>query len=330
MASIDKLWYEPNPLSVLLLPLAWLFCLIAILRRFFYRSNIFKAEKLPVPVIVVGNITVGGTGKTPLVVAIIEHLKKQGFNPGIVSRGYGGKAVSWPQTVTENSDPAQVGDEAVLLARRCQCPMSVGPNRPQAARALLDKHSCNVIISDDGLQHYALHRNIEVVVLDGTRRLGNNRCLPAGPLREPAQRLVEADYVVANGMAQRNEIEMILHMQAARNLKDSKITQELSELANKSVHAVAGIGNPQRFFSQLKSMRINVIEHAFKDHHPYSKNDIQFNDELPVLMTEKDAVKCLPFAQDNHWYVPVAVEVNKKFLENLTEQVRKYNGQKTA
>jgi tetraacyldisaccharide 4'-kinase len=330
MASIDKLWYEPNPLSVLLIPLAWLFCLVVILRRFFYRANIFKAEKLPVPVIVIGNITVGGTGKTPLVVAITEHLKSQGFNPGIVSRGYGGKATSWPQAVNENSDPAQVGDEAVLLARRCQCPMSVGPNRSQAARTLLDKPACNVIISDDGLQHYALHRTIEVVVLDGARRFGNKRCLPAGPLREPAQRILEADYVVANGTAQGNEIEMMLHMQAARNLKDTKLVQELSELANKSVHAVAGIGNPQRFFSQLKSMGIDVIEHPFKDHHPYSKNDIQFNDKLPVLMTEKDAVKCLSFAQDNHWYVPVAAEVNKNFLENLTEQVRNYNGQKTA
>jgi tetraacyldisaccharide 4'-kinase len=326
MASIDKFWYEPNPLSVLLLPLAWLFCLVVILRRFFYRARIFNAAKLPVPVIVVGNITVGGTGKTPLVVAIIEHLRNRGFNPGVVSRGYGGKATSWPRAVDENSDPVQVGDEAVLLARRCRCPMSVGPDRPQAARELLDKHSCDVIISDDGLQHYALHRDIEVVVIDGVRRFGNNRCLPAGPLREPVQRILEADYVVANGAAQSNEFEMTLHMKAARKLKDTRATIELSELANKQMHAVAGIGNPQRFFLQLNSMGIDVIEHPFKDHHPYSASDICFNDELPVLMTEKDAVKCLGFAQENHWYIPVAAEINKNFLENLTEQVRKYNG----
>ncbi len=326
MASIDKYWYEPSLLSVLLIPLAWLFCMVAILRRFFYRANFLKAVKLPVPVIVVGNITVGGTGKTPLVVAITEHLKNQGFKPGIVSRGYGGKAANWPQDVNEKSDPAQVGDEAVLLARRCRCPMSVGPDRPQAARALLDRHSCDVIISDDGLQHYALYRDIEVVVIDGARRFGNNRCLPAGPLREPVQRILEADYVVANGTGQGNEIEMTLHMQAARNLKDAHVIKELSELANKSVHAVAGIGNPQRFFLQLKSMGIDVIEHPFKDHHPYSINNISFEDELPVLMTEKDAVKCQAFAQDNHWYIPVAAELNKNLLENLTEQVRKYNG----
>lgn len=326
MASIEKYWYEPNAISVLLLPLAWLFCSVVILRRFFYRSKIFKAEKLPVPVIVVGNITVGGTGKTPLVAAIIDHLKSRGFQPGIVSRGYGGKALSWPQAVDETSDPDQVGDEAVLLAQRCCCPVSVGPDRPQAARALLDNHHCDVIVSDDGLQHYALHRDIEVVVIDGARRFGNGRCLPAGPLREPAQRMLEADYVVTNGTAADNEFQMTLRMQAARNLKNPRINKPLDEFAGNRVHAVAGIGNPNRFFTQLKGMGLRIIEHSFKDHYRYTADDIRYNDGLPVLMTEKDAVKCRAFAQDFHWYVPVTSQTDKFFLQNMTERLRKNNG----
>ena len=338
MASIEKYWYEPNPVSVLLLPLAWLFCLVVILRRFFYRASILKPEKLPVPVIVVGNITVGGTGKTPLVVAIVEHLSHQGFKPGVVSRGYGGKAATWPQAVSAQSDAGQVGDEAVLLAQRCHCPVMVGPDRPQAARALLEKHTCDVIISDDGLQHYALHRDIEVVVIDGARRFGNKRCLPAGPLREPAQRVVEADYVVTNvstdiatstatsQTAFGKEIEMTLLPQAACNLRDKHVSMALSDFTKEPVHAVAGIGNPQRFFSQLRSLGIRLIEHPFKDHYSYTVNDVCFDDALPVIMTEKDAVKCRSFAQARHWYVPVTAQIDNNFLQKITEQLRKYNG----
>ena len=326
MVAIDKYWYEPNPLSFILLPLSWLFCALVVIRRFLYRIGILKTHKLPVPVIVVGNITVGGTGKTPLVVSVIEHLRQQGFKPGIVSRGYGGNAPSWPQTVTENSDPAQVGDEAVLLAQRCKCPVSVGPDRPQAARALLERHDCDVIISDDGLQHYALHRDIEVVVIDGARRFGNHHCLPAGPLREPVSRLKSVSFVVANGTAGNNEIAMQLCMQAAHNLMEQQNVSELNAFVDKPVHAVAGIGNPQRFFTQLKSLGIEPIEHAFADHYAYSLQDIDFKDDLPVLMTEKDAVKCRHFAQASHWYIPVTAVTNKNFLQNLTEQLRNNNG----
>jgi len=326
MASFDKYWYEPNFLTVILLPISALFCVLVIIRRLLYRANIMKTYRLPVPVIVVGNITVGGTGKTPLVVSIIDHLKKQGFKPGIVSRGYGGKAATWPQQVTVDSDPEQVGDEAVLLAQRCLCPVSVGPDRPQAARALLDKHVCDVIISDDGLQHYALRRDIEVVVIDGVRRFGNKHCLPAGPLREPVRRLNQATYIVANGAALGKEIEMTLHMQALHNLREKRNVMELNAFADKKVHAIAGIGNPRRFFTQLRSLGINPIEHAFADHYAYAPADIDFKDGLPVVMTEKDAVKCRRFARDNHWYIPVSAVTNKNFLENLTERLRKYNG----
>lgn len=330
MASIDKYWYEPNPVSLLLLPLAWVFCSIVILRRFLYRAKIFKSKRFPVPVIVVGNITVGGTGKTPLVATIIEHLKATGYKPGIVSRGYGGQSATWPRAVNHDSDTAEVGDEAVLLARRCQCPVCVGPDRPQAAQALLDTHGCDVIISDDGLQHYALHRDIEVVVIDAARRFGNGRCLPAGPLREPAQRRLEADYVVNHVAeirgASNGEIEMTLHMQAARNLKQPERYKELKDFTSQPVHAVAGIGNPKRFFAQLKNLGLSVIEHPFKDHHMYTADELCFNDDLPVLMTEKDAVKCHKFGHERYWYVPVTAEINNNFLQNLTEQLRKANG----
>jgi tetraacyldisaccharide 4'-kinase len=326
MASLDKYWYEPNPLSILLLPLSWLFCLLVVVRRLLYCRAVLKSHKLPVPVIVIGNITVGGTGKTPLVVSIIEHLKQQGFKPGIVSRGYGGNAVIWPQQVTANSDPRLVGDEPVLLAQRCLCPVSVGPDRPQAAHTLLDTYGCDVIISDDGLQHYALQRDIEVVVIDGLRRFGNQHCLPAGPLREPVGRLKQANFIVANGGARGNEIEMTLQMQSARNLKDNQNTVELKAFADKPIHAIAGIGNPNRFFAQLRTLGINSNEHVFADHYAYTADDIDFKDGLPVLMTEKDAVKCRGFAQAYHWYIPVTAVTNNNFLQNLTEQLRKYNG----
>jgi tetraacyldisaccharide 4'-kinase len=204
--------------------------------------------------------------------------------------------------------------------------MSVGPDRPQAAQALLEAHACDVIISDDGLQHYALHRDIEVVVIDGSRRFGNRRCLPAGPLREPAQRILEADYVVCNGGASNDEIKMVLHMQAARNLKQPQNCKPLNEFGNHPVHAVAGIGNPSRFFNQLRHLGLSVIEHPFTDHHVYTADELCFNDDLPVLMTEKDAVKCRKFAKERYWYVPVTAETNNNFLQNLTEQLRKTDG----
>lgn len=330
MTNIEKHWYGSSLLSISLLPLAWLFCFVAIMRRFCYRYSIFKSYQLPVPVIVVGNITVGGTGKTPLIVTIVEHLKEQGFHPGIISRGYGGKATTWPQEVTATSDPASVGDEPVLLAQRCHCPISVSADRPAAARALLDKHQCDVIISDDGLQHYALRRDIEIVVIDAVRRFGNGRCLPAGPLREPAWRITSASFVVNNVVSNvvnnapsaDNEYEMTMLLGDAQDLGGANLGKPLSEFRATTVHAVAAIGNPARFFNQLKNIGIKVVEHPFRDHYGYAARDICFDDELPVLMTEKDAVKCRKFAQAGHWFVPAMAKINNRFLENLTEQLR--------
>ncbi|WP_455205802.1 tetraacyldisaccharide 4'-kinase [Kaarinaea lacus] len=326
MKSIDQYWYQPSLISLLLLPLSWLFCLLVFLRRGLFKLGLLKSYALPVPVIVVGNISVGGTGKTPLVVSVVQHLKSQGYKPGIVSRGYGGRATSWPQSVQADSDPQQVGDEPVLLARRAQCPVVVSPQRVQAAHALLEQYDCDVIISDDGLQHYALRRDIEIVVVDGERRFGNSRCLPAGPLREPVSRLSRVDFIVANGAAVNGEFSMQLLMQDAVNLLKPQQSAAVDDFSSQKVHAVAAIGNPQRFFKQLKNQHIDLIEHAFADHFAFSAEDLDFQDDLPVLMTEKDAVKCQGFANSLHWCVPVVAKIENNFLNKLIQQLRLIDG----
>lgn len=300
-----SLWYESHPISLLLLPISGLFRAVVALRRIAYKSGMLRSQKLPLPVIVVGNITVGGTGKTPLVIWLTETLRDMGHQPGVVSRGYGGEASSWPQLVEVESDPAQVGDEPVLIALRTGCPVAVAPQRVKAAQLLISDKRCDVIVSDDGLQHYALERDLEIVVLDGERRLGNGRCLPAGPLRETAARLHSVDLVVVNGEASANECRMDLVGVKARSLSDSYVSHELSEWQGSTVHGVAGIGNPGRFFAHLRAHGLDVLEHPFPDHHRFEEKDLSFSDSLPVLMTEKDAVKCRGFANQNLWYVPV-------------------------
>ncbi|MFA5626810.1 MAG: tetraacyldisaccharide 4'-kinase [Thiohalomonadaceae bacterium] len=316
MRRLDHYWYSINPIALLLLPLAGLFCLLAMLRRQAYRQGWWRSVRMPVPVIVVGNITAGGSGKTPLVIWLAEWLQANGWRPGIVSRGYGGLAAHWPQPVRADSDPRLVGDEPVLTVQRTACPMMVGPDRVAAARALLQEHDCNIIISDDGMQHYCLQRDIEIAVLDGSRRLGNGFCLPAGPLREPASRLAEVDLRVANGVAKECEQQMLLQPQVVQRLHDGD-SQSLEFFRGQTVHAVAGIGNPARFFQLLREHGIEVIEHAFPDHYRYSVADLQFADDLPVLMTEKDGVKCRVFADDRCWAVTVTAQLANKFGQQL-------------
>jgi len=277
---------------------------------------------MPVPVIIIGNITVGGSGKTPLIIALVKLLKHAGYLPGVISRGYGGKASSWPQQVRADSDPQMVGDEPVLISQNCDVPMAVGPDRVAAAEQLLKYHDCDVILSDDGLQHYALKRDIEMVVIDGIRRFGNGLCLPAGPLREPQKRLSSADFIVTNGLAMRMEYPMQLEVYNVINLKTGK-QQPLSDFAGKTVHAVAGIGNPDRFFNQLKKKQINVITHPFIDHFAFSANDLEFQDDIPVFMTEKDAVKCQQFVTDNMWVVPVQVKLDERLSFRLLSMLKK-------
>lgn len=317
MKRLDHYWYSNNAISIALLPLSWLFCLIVAIRRFAYRTNLLRTTQIGVPVVVVGNISVGGTGKTPLVAEIVRQLKERGFRPGVISRGYGGNASSWPQQVRADSDPRMVGDEPLLLARRCQVPIAVGPNRVAAAEALLKHTNTNIIVSDDGMQHYALHRDIEIAVVDGVRRLGNQRCLPAGPLRERAPRLEQVDLVVANGGGVRGEFAMRLIGNTLVAVDGRNGERALESFKGVKVHAVAAIGDPQRFFNLLRRHGVELIEHPFPDHHPFSAEDIAFNDNLPVLMTEKDAVKCRPYAAANHWYLPVSAELNDSFHHRL-------------
>jgi tetraacyldisaccharide 4'-kinase len=266
---------------------------------------------------VVGNITVGGTGKTPLVAWLANHLREEGFRPGIVSRGYRGRADTWPQQVRPDSDPVMVGDEAVMLAGQCRCPLAAAPDRVAAAGALLEHSDCSVILSDDGLQHYALQRDLEIAVIDGVRRLGSGFLLPAGPLREPAGRLREVDMVVVNGLGKTGEYPMRMRAKQAVNLRNPEQCRDLESFRGRSVHAVAGIGNPERFFRTLRQAGMRVEAHAFPDHYQFKRSDMDFGDTRPVLMTEKDAVKCRVFAAANDWYVPVRIEMPREFVEHL-------------
>jgi tetraacyldisaccharide 4'-kinase len=310
-------WEQGAWLGSLLWPLSVVFTAIAKTRRWLYQNGWLKPHRLPVPVVIVGNITVGGTGKTPLVVYVVGLLKQAGFKPGVVSRGYGGKAAHWPQTVTANSTPIEVGDEAILLAKHCACPITVGPKRVEAAQGLLARYGCDVIVSDDGLQHYKLARDVEIAVVDGARRFGNGFCLPGGPLREPLSRLQTVDMVVVNGdTAGTDEFAMQLTAAHAINLKTNEL-RPLANFANQPCHAIAGIGNPGRFFAMLAKMGIPCTPHAFPDHHPYQANEICFDDTKPVLMTEKDAVKCQSFADSRHWFVPVKAELAASFAGRL-------------
>jgi len=328
--KIQKSWYNKDGLTTVLLPFSWLFCLLVQLRRLLYRLRIFQTTSLNVPVIIVGNITVGGTGKTPLVIELANLLKTHGYRPGIISRGYGGKARTWPQQVRWDGDPTMVGDEAILIARRTRCPMAVGPDRVASAKALLKYTDCNIIISDDGLQHYALGRDIEIAVIDGIRRYGNEKCLPAGPLREPIKRLEQVNFKVTNGVAGPDEFAMIYKAEKLCRADDPAVTLELSSLENQTVHAIAGIGNPQRFFDDLKLSGLDIIEHAFPDHYPFKKEDLDFGEIQPIVITEKDAVKCQRFYLHNVWYQPIKAKLDNQFTEQLLVMLERINGQKTT
>lgn len=321
---LQQQWSRVTPWHVLLWPLSLLFEAVAAARKWAYRQGFFNVWRAPVPVIVVGNISVGGTGKTPLVLWLAEFLRSQGFRPGIVSRGYRGKVLS-PYEVRDDDDPKLVGDEPLLLARRAGCPVWIGLRRPYVARAMLESHpECNVIISDDGLQHYALARDMEIAVVDGVRRFGNRMLLPAGPLREPISRFREIDAVVVNGGVPSNdEFGMRLLVSAFRNVQDPAIIGDAGRFVGESVHAVAGIGNPGRFFEQLTGMGFKVMPHDYPDHHLYIPADFAFDDNRAIVMTEKDAVKCTGFAQPNWWYLEVEVRMDDGFGRRVLQQLRK-------
>ncbi|MBI1194281.1 MAG: tetraacyldisaccharide 4'-kinase [Gammaproteobacteria bacterium] len=327
MSSLQAVWYrrKKSPWSFALWPLAALFGLITAFRRGAYRCGFFKVHHPAVPVVVVGNITVGGTGKSPLIITLAKQLRKAGFHPGILSRGYRGAADSWPQAVGPDSDPLMFGDEPVMIAARTRCPVAVGPDRVAAVRKLLVEHAeCDVILSDDGLQHYRLGRDIEIVVVDGARRFGNGLLLPAGPLREPIERLAEADFVVTNGgHAEPGEYGMTLRPLAWRPVTGAGERMELNAFDARDAHAVAAIGHPERFFSTLTQLGIRFDKRTFPDHHPLWPADLAFDDELPILMTEKDAVKCRDFALENAWYLEVEATVSRDLIDSLLLQLPK-------
>jgi tetraacyldisaccharide 4'-kinase len=312
---LESRWYSSRPAPWWLRPLAALYGWIAARRR---RRLAAHAARLPVPVIVVGNISVGGTGKTPFVIWLVEQLREWGFSPGIISRGYGGHAPQYPLEVDAQTDVRHSGDEPLLMAQRLRVPVVAAPDRVAAARALLARHeSVNVLVADDGLQHYRLARDLEFCVIDADRGFGNGALLPAGPLRESPSRLHEVDGVIVNGGGWRDageaHADMMLGMTTVMSFGGR--AQPLMAYAGQRVHAVAGIGHPERFFEQLHSFGIKVIPHAFADHHAYRLSDLQFGDSLPLLMTEKDAVKCRGFAQ-RHWvYVPVTAQIDAGGVE---------------
>jgi tetraacyldisaccharide 4'-kinase len=314
-------WYQRQPVRWLLWPLSLIYQAVLKLRMGLFRLDILKQRYLPVPVIIVGNITIGGTGKTPFVIWLAKQLQQAGYRPGIISRGYGGKAAHYPQKVMPDSDPSIVGDEPIIISRHTLCPMVVAPDRLAAGKMLLRDYNCNIIIADDGLQHYALGRNIEIVIIDGQRQFGNQLCLPAGPLREPLSRLQNIDFIIENHGSGSANYTMTLSQLHAINLADPTKILALTNFTGQSVHAIAGIGNPQRFFDQLSSHGLQVISHAFDDHHRFQANDLDFNDYKPILMTEKDAVKCQKFANSNTWYIPIEASISGKLDQHILQKL---------
>ncbi len=328
---LERQWYRWSIWHLILLPLSLLFWLITATRRSLYRSGWMRSEKLSKPVIVIGNISVGGTGKTPLVLALAALLKAAGYHPGIISRGYLGKG-SLPRCVTTDSEPRAVGDEPVLLARRSGCPVWVGRRRVEVGQALIASHpEVDVILCDDGLQHYRLSRDVEIVVIDALRWFGNGQLLPAGPLREPVKRMRSADVVVINGWLtgapmQRREFTMRLTGDVLYNLRNPELKAQPEIFAGQRVHAVAGIGHPQRFFTQLKKMGLQLIEHPFPDHHPYTPQDLPWHESEAIVMTEKDAVKCVDFVGDNAWVLPVEAQLDVGVGLAVLEKLRNLHG----
>jgi tetraacyldisaccharide 4'-kinase len=325
---LTELWYRPDPGPSALQPFAWLYAALLRVRRRAYAAGWKHSIAVGVPVVVIGNLTVGGTGKTPLTVWLAQRLTERGFEVGVVSRGYGRRGGGAPTEVRGDSDWREVGDEPLLIARRTGCATVVSADRAAGAR-LLAARGAQVILADDGLQHLRLARVCEVLVVDGARGFGNGRVLPAGPLREALAPPLQADAVVVNGAAEHGSLAgvlpataltMQLAVQEARSVADEP-PRPLDAWRGQRVHGVAGIGNPGRFFAELRAHGIEVIEHPFADHHAFRAADLEFGDGLPVLMTEKDAVKCGEFADARLWFVPVSARFSDADARQLLSRV---------
>ena len=326
MKSLEHYWYESNAFAILvaylLLPLSGLYCLITIVRRKLYQLNIKKSFAAQVPVVVVGNIVVGGSGKTPLLISLCEYVSSKGFKPGVVSRGYGGSVTGLKQVVSDDM-AEQVGDEPLMIFQRTNVPVVVGADRVSAINYLLTNNQCDIVFSDDGLQHYRMRRDFEIAVIDAVRKFGNGFCLPAGPLREPVSRLKEVDLVVYNGSNTNNSDEYSYRLQIM-GLKqlNGENNRPLSSFAKKlDIHAVAGIGHPARFFNQLTKSGLNIIEHAFQDHHKYQQGDFSGWHTDCIIMTEKDAVKCRHLSLPDAWIVIVNAEMSATLEAQLDSRL---------
>jgi tetraacyldisaccharide 4'-kinase len=323
-----KFWYRRGLLPWLLWPVSMVFGIAVALRRILYFLRVLKSVHPGIPVVVVGNLTVGGSGKTPLVIWIAEFLKSRGWSPGIMSRGYGAR-ITEPRAATVAAEAAEVGDEPILLSRRSGCPVWVGADRVQVAARLRAAHEdVNVLVLDDGLQHYAMRRDVEIAVVDA-RGLGNGFLLPAGPLREPRSRLRSVDAVVSHASSTRG-YAMRLEGDVLHRMTDARERQPLKAFAGQRVHAVAGIGDPNRFFLHLGKAGLKVVPHPFPDHHPFTPRDLEFGDDAPVLLTEKDAVKLRSVARPGWWVLPVSAQLDPAFGTWLLGKLDEWRRSKAA
>ena len=333
--TLENIWYNEGKGKWFLLPFTLLYCLLNVVQ---YWKLTRGRSKIDIPVIIVGNISIGGTGKTPAVIYLIKLLKKAGYKPAVITRGYGGKPTKWPQLVTAQSNTRHVGDEAVLIAKRANVPVIAGPERMVDINYLRSRYDCDVIISDDGLQHYCLDRDIEIVLIDAQRQLGNGWCLPAGPLRENARRLKKVDFVLYNDgfekansqksvFSQQYQLPSLFSMQLSGNTIHSLFfndkVQNLEDLKGEPVHAVTGIGNPERFYRTLEKWGLELTKHSFPDHHNFKPINLEFYDDKLIIMTEKDAVKCHEFAHKNCWFLPVEAQMEDKFDDLLLNKLKR-------
>ena len=322
---ITAAWYAGHPALGLLRPLEWLYRAVVQRKRARFLAGEGDIYRAPVPVVVVGNITVGGTGKTPMILWLIEHCRHQGLRVGVVSRGYGAQPPQLPWRVEADQPASVAGDEPLLIVQRSGVAMMIDPDRGRAVAALLATEPLDLILSDDGLQHYRLARDLELVLIDAARGLGNQHCLPAGPLREPVERLQSVDALLYNGADNDPQAGygFTLQPRALVNLRSGE-QRPLSHFPpGQALHAVAGIGNPQRFFNTLEGLHWRPVTHAFADHAPFSAELFNFSPALPLVMTEKDAVKCRAFAAEDWWYLAVDAEPSAAFVAWFTQQLQR-------
>lgn len=329
--NLPQIWQDKtHPVSKVLYPLSLIYGLGMNVRRMLYQTGMMKSHSVPANVIVVGNITVGGTGKTPLVIWLSEYLYLMGFKVGIISRGYGGSSPQWPVDVTPLERPEIVGDEAVLLRKNTNLPVIVSPVRADAARMLIDLYKVDVIISDDGLQHLALQRDLEIVVIDAKRRFGNNRLLPSGPLRQSVKSISKDAIKIYSGQGDLSQFDCSMRFNPVlfRNVNNSDLVIDIDELQGSEINAVAGIGYPDKFFDLLESLDIRVHRHGFPDHHIFQAEDFKFEHDLALIMTEKDAVKCVNMVGDNSWYLEINVLPNENFKSRIDSFAKSMHGER--